>query len=101
MTFITATRPVLHAARLGLRDAHITLTHGVIPKITNLFANGMPASVGRAAAAPGSAFLAWTAQGRGEMASPASSSAALERASPSLANHNKEHAHPRWDSSHH
>lgn len=50
MTFITATRPALRAARLGFGDAHITLTHSISPKITILFANEMLAGVEQAAA---------------------------------------------------
>lgn len=64
MTFITAARPIPHAARLGFRDAHITLTRSVIPKITILFANEKLAGVGQAAAAAaarGNGFPVWTA----------------------------------------
>lgn len=50
MTFITAARPALRAARLGFGDAHITLTHSISPKITILFANEMLVGVGQAAA---------------------------------------------------
>lgn len=46
MTFITTTRPIPHAAHLGFGDVHITLTHRLVLKITNLFANGMPDSIG-------------------------------------------------------
>lgn len=50
MTFITATRPILRAARSGFRDAHITLIRSLIPKITVLFANETRAGIGSAAA---------------------------------------------------
>lgn len=46
MTFITATRPIPRAAHLEFRDAHITLTGSIIPKITILFANGMLLGIG-------------------------------------------------------
>lgn len=65
MTFITAARPARHAARLGFRGAHITLTHSISPKITILFANEMLVGVGEAAAR-GSAIVA-----RSKMGSPA------------------------------